>query len=219
MFSTKTTMLATCCVFAAAPAFASTQVLAITDLNLREGPGPNYAVTDVIEANDFVQVDACIAESHWCRVQYGGKEGWAFGGYLATSLDDTGVLISSRPDTVQIDTVTVENEDQAEAALAGGTMGAAAGALIVGGPAAIGIGAMLGLIGGAAAEPDTQVVTYVRQNPVETVYLRGETVVGATIPDTVVLTPVPESEYAYLYLNGQPVLVETENRTIVHVVR
>ena len=63
------------------------------------------------------------------------------------------------------------------------------------------------------------VVTYVRTNKMEPVYLDGEVVVGASLPETVVLNEVPDYEYRYVYVNGQPVLVEPQTRRIVYVVR
>ena len=109
------------------------------------------------------------------------------------------------------------------AVVTGGATGAIAGA-IIGGP----IGAVVGGVAGAAiggtaegvaSPPNEKVVTYVRTNKMEPVYLDGEVVVGASLPETVVLNEVPDYEYRYVYVNGQPVLVEPQTRRIVYVVR
>ena len=113
---------------------------------------------------------------------------------------------------------TAENETQG--ATAGATLGALT-AYAVGGP----IGGIIagGIIGGAAgsaaAEPEENTITYVRENPVETVYLDGEVVVGAGIPTTVTTFEVPESDYRYVNINGATVLVDNETNLIVDVVR
>ncbi len=203
----------------ASTALAETTATASTDLNLRAGPGPNYKIVDVIAANDATMVEGCLAESNWCKVDYNGTAGWAYGDYLTVQNNGEVVALYPNREVVEVSTVTYENDDEAEAALTLGAMGAAAGALIVGGPAAIAAGAALGMAGGAAIEPDTTVTTYISSNPVEPVFVNGEVVVGAGIPDTVTLYDVPESEYRYVNLNGQYVLVEPEDRRIVYIQR
>ena len=86
--------------------------------------------------------------------------------------------------------------------------GAAAGAAAVGALAG-------GVIG---ADVPSETVTYIRQNPVDPIYLEGEVVVGAGIPEGVEVYTVPEATYRYANVNGQPVIVDEERR-IVQVVR
>ena len=81
------------------------------------------------------------------------------------------------------------------------------------------VGGVIGGAVGAKAAPDPTVVTYVKTNPVDPIYLDGEVVVGSGIPDTVMLAPVPESTYEYAYLNGVPVLVDTKDRKAVYILR
>ena len=79
-----------------------------------------------------------------------------------------------------------------EGTVTGAAGGAVTGA-IVGGPVGAAVGGVVGAIAGTAvAPPPTQVVTYVRQQPVptETVVIEQPIVVGKPIPETVVLTPV-----------------------------
>lgn len=210
--------------FMASAASAEVAFTAGTDLNLRSGPGGNYEVLGVIPAAQPVMIDGCLAEANWCQVNYDGKTGWAASDYLTVAgvpAADAGVVVlSQRPADVEVKTVTyTDASDQAASAAAGAAAGATAGAMLGGPP-----GAMIGLIlgnatGAAVAEPTTEVVTYVEQNPVEPMLLDGEIVVGAGIPAEVTLAPVPESEFSYLYLNGQPVIVSNTDRTIVKIIR
>lgn len=202
-------------------AFGQTmEVAAGTDLNLRAGPGPQYAILDVIPAEAPVTVEGCLAEARWCSVTYEGQTGWAASDYLAVRSGDAVAVLSAPPATVTVQTVTYDNTAEQEvAAGAGAATGAAAGALIAG-P----IGAVFGTVLGAAAvgstvEPTEEVITYVTANPVEPVILDGEIVLGAGIPEEVALVPVPDSEFAYLYLNGQPVVINPADRTIVKIIR
>lgn len=219
MSSKKLMGLSMAGILMASSALAQTTATAATDLNLRAGPGANYKILDVIDANADATVEGCLAEANWCKVTYNGTEGWAYGDYLTIPVEGDIVALYPNRQVVKVNTITYENDDQAEAALTLGAMGAAAGALIVGGPAAIAAGAALGMLGGAAVEPDTTVVTYMVENPVDPIFVEGEVVVGATIPETVTLYEVPESEYRYVNLNGQYVLVEPADRTIVYIQR
>lgn len=55
---------------------ASARVMQIeSNLNLREGPGPNQRVIAVIPARANVMVGACDTE--WCQVTFGGRRGFA----------------------------------------------------------------------------------------------------------------------------------------------
>ena len=193
-------------------AFAESMATSWTELNLRAGPGPMYPVVAVIPADKLVKVDGCLDASNWCRVDLDGTEGWAAGDYLTTRV----VLRSSAEPTV-IKTITYENDKDAET-LGGAAAGAVAGAMIAGPVGAV-FGGIIGAGVGEAAAVDETVVTYVRANPTDQIYLDGEVVVGAGLPETVTLIPVPESEYSYVYVNGVPVVVNSKDRKIVHIVR
>lgn len=78
---------------------------------------------------------------------------------------------------------------------------------------------MAGSLAGEAAVPGERVVTYVRSNATEPVYVQGEVVTGVMIPEEVQLTDVPDSNCRCVYLNGLPVLVEADGCTVVCVVR
>lgn len=200
----------------AGTATAETQAAPWTDLNMRDGPSPMHSIVDVIPANDMVMVQGCLADASWCQVTHGEMMGWAAGNYLTTTIEDAPIALSSGDKRVVVGTVTYDNE---QAMTAGGAAtGAVAGALIAGPVGAV-AGAIVGGAVGAAAEPNPTVLTYVRSNPVDPIYLDGEVVVGAGIPDTVMLAPVPDSTYEYGYLNGVRVLVEKKDRKIVHIDR
>ena len=78
---------------------------------------------------------------------------------------------------------------------------------------------MLGLAAGESIDPGPTVTTYVRENPLDVIYVDGEVVVGAGLPETVTLSEVPDSTFSYAYINGVPVVVEREGRRIVQIIR
>ncbi|WP_246156494.1 DUF1236 domain-containing protein [Aquicoccus porphyridii] len=197
----------------ASTAFAETSATAFTDLNLRAGPGVSYEIVDVIPTSQAVKVDGCLEASNWCRVSYGDSSGWASGDYLTAMVASP---IYANRERLAVETITYEKDP--DSAIGGSVTGALAGA-ILGGPVGAVIGAGLGAGLGAVVAPDERVTTYVRENPLDPVYLDGEVVVGAGIPETVKLAEVPESEYHYAYVNGTRVLVEREQRRVIHIVR
>ncbi|AUC55308.1 MAG: DUF1236 domain-containing protein [Sagittula sp.] len=203
----------------AAPLFAL-EASTTTELNLRQGPGPQYGVVSVMPQDAMVTVDGCTA-SDWCKVTFDGAEGWAYSPYLINTTMPEPTVIYQNTEAMDVQIIE-EERDGAETAVnatAGAGFGAATAALLVGGPAAVAAGVVLGAAGGAAATPEETTVTYVSQNPVEPVYLNGEVVVGAGIPEGVTLYDVPEADYTYAYVNDAPVIVNPENRRIVYVVR
>ena len=66
---------------------------------------------------------------------------------------------------------------------------------------------------------EEETVTYVRQNPVEPVYLEGEVAVGAGVPETVTIYETPAQGYSYVNVNNQPVVIDNDTRRIVTVIR
>lgn len=201
----------------------SASATATADLNIRSGPGPQYASVGFIAVGDSADVDGCLQGSKWCRVAYNGVTGWAYSDYLTADLSGEVVVLTERYADVGLATVTYEDSGAAAGgAAAGAATGAVVGAL-VGGPigAAVGgtIGAGAGATTGAVIDPPEVARTYVTSNPIDPVYLDGEVVIGAGVPDTVTLRPIPDYEYQYVYINGQPVLVDPGSRQIVYVVR
>ena len=219
MFGKKVLGLSMIGLLVASAAMAETQATAWTDLNLRAGPGPTYKIRGVIPANEAVTVEGCLEAATWCKVNYAGMQGWAAGNYLTANIDNAPMALTLAGPKMTLGTVTyTANPD--DAAVAGGAAGAIAGALIAGPVGAV-IGGLIGAGAGVAAAtpPEPQFATYVQSNPVETVYLDGEVVVGAGIPEMVTLYPIPGSTYSYIYVNGLPVMVETPTRQVVYIVR
>lgn len=201
---------------AAVPGVASAATAqAITDLNLRAGPGPDYAVVGVIDDNHHATVNGCIEGSLWCEVTYNGRTGWAYSKYLAMQRGGRTIVVEQHEAELGLPIVTY-------AAPAGTATGAATGAItgaLVSGPVGAVAGATVGAATGTAINPPPAVRTYVTEHQVQPVYLNGEVVVGAAVPETVTLHPIPDYQYNYAYVNSVPVLVSPSSREIVYVYR
>lgn len=204
---------------AASPALAQLTANATTELNFRAGPGSQYEIQGVIPADSEVDVAGCLDNGEWCEVSFDGQQGWAYSAYLTTPVENEPVVLYQAPKMLEIETVTYDEGNKAAGGAAGATIGAAAGALLVGGPVALAAGAILGAATGASSAIDETTVTYVRENPVEPVYLTGEVAVGAGIPEAVQVYELPEPQYSYVNVNGQTVVVDSETRRIVSVIR
>ena len=223
----KSTILSSLALVAGLPiAAAAMDTSAVTDLNIRSGPGNTYTVVGVIPSGESAALDGCVADGSWCKVSHDGVEGWSYAPYLTVSADDQAYVVTERPATVDVTTITYEDteetlKDQRTGATAGVVIGSLA-AYAAGGPVGgvIAGGILGGAAGSAAVEPTTETVTYIERNPVETVYLDGEVAVGAGVPQNVTLYEIPsQPEYRYVSINGETVLVNPENNAIVRVIR
>lgn len=227
------TITASAVALTATGASAATSAFATTDLNLRAGPGPEFQILDVISGETEAMVEGCVADGSWCKVSYDGNEGWAYSEYLTASLDAPTAIygeavaapvptvtyeMTAAPKTTAVVT-TEEGEQDPEAAAVGATTGALLGSAIIGGPAGIAAGMILGTAAGSMPEPDKTTVTYITENPVEPVYVQGEVVTGAKLPDVVTLTEIPDSDYRYVAVNNNTVLVDPDTREIVYILR
>ncbi|EAR49566.1 hypothetical protein OG2516_13801 [Oceanicola granulosus HTCC2516] len=200
----------------------------ITDLNIRSGPGPDFEVVGVIPEDGNVTVEGCLENGNWCEVTYDGTTGWSYDQYLAVEAEaeaEERVIVAQRPASVEVETLTYEREatdtEQSVGAGAGATLGALS-AYALGGPAAgIVASGIFGAAAGAEATDEVEeTVTYVRENPVETIYLDGEVVVGAAVPDSVTMYDLPQVDgYQYLTVNQVPVIVDAETGVIVRAIR
>lgn len=75
-----------------------------------------------------------------------------------------------------------------------------------------------GIAANASVDPEVEV--YVRNNPVQPVFLSGEPVVGAQVPADVTIYEVPDNQnVAYLNINGDTVLVDRSDMRVIGVVR
>lgn len=175
-----------------------------SDLNLRQGPGSNYGIITTIPAGSPVTIDNCLDGLNWCQVTYAGSTGYGFASYLLVDAGGQTVVITENPSLVEVVAEPVVAVGEATGTIIG-ALGSAVGS-VVGGVADV-------------FTPEPDVVTYVRSNPVDPIYLDGEVVIGATVPETVTLREVPSSEYRYAYINGEPVLIEPASRQIVYVYR
>ncbi|VAW18022.1 hypothetical protein MNBD_ALPHA09-37 [hydrothermal vent metagenome] len=68
--------------FVAVPQSASAATYTTTSLNMRAGPGVNYARVGVIPARRAVKVWGCARRGRWCEVSYRGYSGWVSSAYL-----------------------------------------------------------------------------------------------------------------------------------------
>lgn len=203
-------------------AFAETPVSAVTDLNVRAGPGPQYPVIGVLAAGQSATLTGCIEDSKWCTIAEADGPAWVYSDYVTADFGGKQVVLTDRPADSGITVVEAPENAGDTGAVVGGATGAIAGA-IVGGPVGAAVGGAIGVVGGGAAgtavEPPATVRTYVTEHRAEPVYLQGEVVTGATLPETVALQSIPDYNYEYVYVNGQPVLVDPQSRRIVYIVR
>ena len=153
-------------------------------------------------------------ERLWRTAKYEGVYLRAYAPYLIVTQADT-----MQPVTEITTIETVTYEDNGGDALIGGATGATIAAAAIGGPVAIAGGVLLGSLLGSVADPEEETITYVRQNPVEPLFIQGEPLIGATIPEGVALSTVPDSEFSYANLNGETVIISNETRAIAYIVR
>lgn len=204
--------------------FADTAVSAVTDLNVRSGPGPQYPVIGVLGAGQQATLKGCIENSKWCTITESTGQGWVYSDYLTADFGGNQVVVTQRPADADVAIVAPPPDKGGgdTGALVGGATGAIAGA-IVGGPVGAAVGGAAGVITGGATgtviDPPQNVRTYVTTHEAEPVYLEGEVVTGARLPETVTLREVPDYDYRYVNVNGQYVLVEPQSREIVYVMR
>lgn len=205
-------------------AFADTSVSAVTDLNVRSGPGPQYPVVGVLAAGQKATLNGCLENSKWCTIAEGQGQGWVYSDYLTAEFGGQQVVLTQRPADADVAIVAPPPDKGGgdTGALVGGATGAIAGA-IIGGPVGAAVGGAAGVITGGATgtviDPPENVRAYVTTHQAEPIYLEGEVVTGAKLPETVTLREVPEYEYRYVNVNGQYVLVEPQSREIVYVMR
>jgi uncharacterized protein YraI len=191
----------------AAPSMAmALQAVAVTDLNMREGPGSQYAVVGTIPSNGQVEILGCLEEGNWCQVNVQGNQAWAYSEYLAVTEGGQQVYVPQARTVFDIPVVAFQGAANVAGAAVGGAVNV--------------VGSILGGVGNLATAvitPPGHVRTYVTDNRYDPILLEGEVVVGAQLPNVVELRPIPDYDYHYAYVNGVPVLVEPGTRRIVHV--
>jgi uncharacterized protein YraI len=189
----------------AGPALAVTASSPTGHLNVRSGPGFQYAVVGQIQANVPAQITGCVSDYSWCAVAPpSGQTGWASAPYLVTNAAGTPKNLQVAGAQLGIPTITPANT----------------GAAVVATPP---VGAMVpvppsvGVVQPIAPPPN--VVSYVTMQAIQPVIVNGEVMIGATLPAAARVYPIPSSPYVFAYVNGQRVLVEPTARKIVYVVR
>ena len=180
-------------------ALADTAVSAVTDLNVRAGPGPQYPVIGVLAAGQSATLNGCIENSKWCTIAEAGGQGWVYSDYVTADFGGSRVVLTRRPADAAITVVAPPQDDYPDTYT----------------------GAILSDDGpiDVIDRPPAEVGTYVSTHRLDPVYLDGEVVTGATLPDTVELREIPDYRYRYVYVNGQQALVDPQTRRIMYVVR
>ncbi|TSE13691.1 DUF1236 domain-containing protein [Mesorhizobium intechi] len=182
-------------------AFADTAVSAVTDLNVRAGPGPQYPVIGVLAAGQSATLNGCIENSKWCTIAEAGGQGWVYSDYVTADFSGSRVTLTQRPHGSSVAIVSPPED-------IGNYSTDYTGAIVAGQPAE-----------DTFPPPPAEVRTYVDTHRLDPVYLDGEVVTGATLPDTVELREIPDYNYRYVYVNGQPALIDPQTRRIMYVVR
>jgi uncharacterized protein YraI len=179
----------------AALAFAG---FANSHLNMRAGPGTNYAIVTVINHNDRLEVHGCLKDISWCDVNWGELRGWAAGEYIDVDESDGIKVLPNAGSEIGIPIVTYTAVNAVEPEFVG---------------TVVGVSALV-----EAVSPPAAVHAYVTEQTVTSVLVTGEVVVGAVVPTTVPLYAVPQSQYSFTRVNGQNVLLNNE-RKVVYVYR
>ena len=58
---------------------------------------------------------------------------------------------------------------------------------------------------------------YAVANPITSVEVEGDAVVGYVLPDGTEIATIPDSRYGYVYLGDRPALVDSSNRTVIWI--
>jgi len=77
--------------------------VATANVNVRQGPGTNHRVIDVLQRGDSVSIVRC--QNNWCLVDHRGPSGWVSRNYLREVID-TGRPPAPRPPVVPFPPVT-----------------------------------------------------------------------------------------------------------------
>lgn len=182
-------------------ALADTPVSAVTDLNVRAGPGPQYPVTGVLMAGQAATLRGCLENSKWCAIDDAGGQGWVYSDYVTAEFGSRHVVVTQLPPDADIAIVAPPADIDRYPS------GGYTAAIVPGDPVA------------PIDEPPPSVRTYIGEHTLEPVYLEGEVVTGSVLPEDVVLGEIPDYDYRYVYVNGQPALIDPQTRRIVYVVR
>jgi uncharacterized protein YraI len=179
----------------------------MTDIDVRTGPGQEYPAVGTATRGSQAMLDGCLEGSRWCRIDVNGMRGWVYAQYLSVEQNGSPMIVEQHRADLGVPVVTYEQTDNM-------SVGSVS-------PDAAEPGPNDQLIGPVdqvdAITPPEEVRTYITENPADTVNLRGDVVVGATLPQTVTVHEIPDYQYRYVRVNGQPVLVDPGTHRIVYV--
>ncbi len=182
----------------ASVALAEMSATTVTDLEVRAGPGPQYPSLGLATRGSAAVLDGCIEGSNWCRIDVNGMRGWAFAESLAIDQGGQSMIVEEHRVDLGVPVVTYETTGS----VAGGADPQPGDEL-------------LGRVG--EVNPPELVRTYIDTNPVDTVTIDGDIVIGGTVPETVTMMEIPDYEYRYVRVNDRQVLVDPNTRQIVYV--
>ncbi|MFB9948060.1 DUF1236 domain-containing protein [Rhizobium puerariae] len=186
----------------ALPAQAQMATTTASDIVVRSGPGQDYPEIGLATRGSPAMMDGCLEGGNWCRIEVNGMRGWVFAEYLTIRHNGTPVVVQDYRSRYDVPAVTYESTSSI------------APPAPVPGPDDI----MLGPVGTVdVVDPPDTVISYIEQHPAETIRVRNELVVGATLPPDVMIREVPDYEYDYVVVNDRPVLVDPGSRRIVHI--
>ncbi|MBB3452217.1 uncharacterized protein YraI [Rhizobium sp. BK313] len=204
--SPKRNLLLTGLVLLSSAGLAQAQMSATTatDLNVRTGPGPQYPTVGMATRGSEATLDGCIQGSSWCRIDVNGMRGWVDAQALSVEQNGNPVVVEEHYTELGVPTVTYTETDSTTT----GSVSPSPDDELIGPVEEV-----------DAVTPPAEVRTYITQNPVDTIRLRGDVVVGATLPQSVIVHRIPDYDYSYVEVNRQPVLVDPSTRRIVYVYR
>lgn len=182
-----------------------------TDIEVRSGPGAEFPTVGIATRGSEAILDGCVEGSRWCRVDVNGMRGWVYAQYLSVEQNGASVVVQDHRDDLGIPTITYEQTDPVQTGSVRRVQPSSNDQLL--GPVDENGTDVV------AITPPEEVRTYIDDNPVDTVRLNGDLVVGATVPQSVEVHRIPDYQYSYIEVNHQPVLVDPGTRRIVYVYR
>ena len=186
----------------ALPAAAQMATTTASDIVVRSGPGQNYPEIGLATRGSPAMMDGCVEGSNWCRIEVNGMRGWVFAEYLTIRHKGSPVVVQEYRTQYDVPTVTYETT----ASVVPAAPSPAPGDVLLGPVGAVEV-----------VDPPETVISYIEEHPAQSIQVRNEVVVGATLPPDVVVSEVPDYDYNYVVVNDRRVLVEPGTRRIVHI--
>jgi uncharacterized protein YraI len=203
---------ATAALLIAGSASAAITASATSDLNLRAGPGPEFAVMHVITGSDAVLIEGCITASQWCLVNH-GAQGWVYAAYLNAPYAGTPVVVGASIAALGLATFAADAAFPYYRQVA----------VVTAPPATVTLGAVSPIVIEPAPVviqpivPPQFVQIFIRSSTLASAYINAPLFIGQTLPPEILLVEVPAYQYGYAYVNGLAVLVDPLTRQIVYI--